>query len=227
MEPHTILLVDDHPLFREGLSSLLNARPDFRVVGEAGSGPEALEQVRLLRPDMVLMDLNMPGMDGLEATVAIKRELPETKVVMLTMLGDDEKLFAAIKCGAEGYILKSTTSKEMIMQVRSALRGELALMPCLAAKIIREFAQGEHDLVSSTVSRHVSATVRDGLTLREIEVLRLAAKGVCNKEIANQLSISEHTVKAHMRHILEKLHVRTRAEASAYALSKGLLRSPT
>lgn len=224
MEQRTFLLVDDHTLFREGMVSLLNAQPDFRVVGEAGNGLAAVEQARQLRPEIALMDINMPGMDGLAATLAIKRELPEVKVVMLTMLGDDDSLFAAIKGGAEGYILKSSTGKEMIAQLRSALRGELALMPSLAARIIREFANGEQTPALGAPSRNDNAHTVNELTLREQEVLRLAARSASNKEIAERLSVSEHTVKAHMRHILEKLHVRNRAEAAAYALSKGLLK---
>lgn len=227
MEQYTLLLADDHALFREGLASLLGGQPDLRILGDAGDGQQAIELALSLRPDLILMDINMPNVDGVKATLTIKREIPQIKIVMLTMLGDDESLFAAIKGGAEGYILKSSTAKELLAQVRAALRGELALTPSLAARIVHEFARVDHEPALNTSSNQGEASQANELTLREQEVLRLAANGIGNKEIADQLFISENTVKAHMRHILEKLHVRNRAEAAAYALRKGLLKPGT
>lgn len=218
MERRRVLLVDDHALFREGLAGLLDAQEDLRVVGEAADGKEALEKARALRPDLVLMDIHMPGETGLDATVAIKQEMPEVRIVMLTMLGDDDHLFTAIKAGADGYLLKSITAREMLEGIRSVFRGEVALSPSLAARIVREFARSEREAPAEF-------TNADELTFREQEVLRLAAAGGSNKEIAAALSISLHTAKVHMRHILEKLHARSRAEAAAYALRKGLLKT--
>ena len=219
MERQQILIVDDHALFREGLAGLLNAQADLMVVGEAADGLEALEKTRALQPNLVLMDINMPTYDGLDAAVAIKQEMPQVKVVMLTMLSDDEHLFSAIKGGAEGYLLKSVSACEMLESIRAVFRGEVALSPMMAARIVREFAR------EPVCVRGADAQMIEELSAREQEVLRLAAGGASNKEIAAALSISEHTAKAHMRSILDKLHVQSRAEAAAYALRKGLLKT--
>ena len=219
MDRQRILIADDHALFREGLVGLLNAQEDLGVVGEAGDGLQALEQARALRPDLVLMDINMPDYDGLDAAIAIKQEMPAVRVMMLTMLSDDDHLFRAIKGGADGYLLKSISAREMLESIRAVFRGEVGLSPSLAERIVREFARGG----SATVP-DAQPSALEPLTLREQQVLRLAASGASNKEIAAALSISEHTAKAHMRSILDKLHVQSRAEAGAYALRKGLLK---
>ncbi len=218
MERQLILIADDHALFREGLVALLNAQEDLTVVGEAANGLDALQKARALQPDLVLMDINMPDYDGLDAAIAIKQEMPRVKVMMLTMLSDDEHLFNAVKGGAEGYMLKNVSAREMLEGVRAVFRGEVALSPMLAARIVREFAR------EPVPARGMGTQVVEELSAREQEVLRLAAGGARNKEIAAALSISEHTAKAHMRSILDKLHVQSRADAAAYALRKGLLK---
>lgn len=218
MERQHILIADDHALFREGLVALLNAQEDLTVVGEAANGLDALQKARALQPDLVLMDINMPDYDGLDAAIAIKQEMPRVKVMMLTMLSDDEHLFNAVKGGAEGYMLKNVSAREMLEGVRAVFRGEVALSPMLAARIVREFAR------EPVPARGMGTQVVEELSAREQEVLRLAAGGARNKEIAAALSISEHTAKAHMRSILDKLHVQSRADAAAYALRKGLLK---
>ena len=218
MERYRILIADDHALFREGLVALLNAQEDLTVVGEAANGLDALQKARALQPHLVLMDINMPDYDGLDAAMAIKQEMPQVKVMMLTMLSDDEHLFNAIKGGAEGYMLKNVSAREMLEGIRAVFRGEVALSPLLAARIVREFAR------EPAPARGMGTQVVEELSAREQEVLRLAAGGARNKEIAAALSISEHTAKAHMRSILDKLHVQSRAEAAAYALRKGLLK---
>lgn len=217
MERRRILIADDHALFREGLAGLLNAQDDLLVIGEASDGLEALEKTRALQPNLVLMDINMPNLDGVAAAIAVKQEMPEVKVVMLTMLSDDEHLFAAIQGGAEGYLLKSISAREMLESIRAVFRGELALSPSMATRIVREFAHRSEPMAQDAGTLSV-------LTLREQEVLRLAASGASNKEIAAALSISEHTAKAHMRNILDKLHVQNRSEAAVYGLRKGLLK---
>jgi two-component system NarL family response regulator len=219
MEKRKTLIADDHALFREGLVGLVNAQEDLVVVGEAGDGLEALEKTRALKPELILMDINMPKYDGLDAAIAIKQEMPHVQVVMLTMLSDDEHLFTAIKGGADGYLLKSISAHEMLESIRAVFRGEVALSPSLATRIAREFAREKQP-----VAPNASTSPSEALTARELEVLRLAASGASNKEIAKQLSISEHTAKAHMRSILDKLHVQSRAEAAAYVLRKGLFK---
>ncbi len=211
-----VLLADDHALFREGLVGILNAQPDLQVVGEADDGLAALVKAQELKPDLILMDVQMPGMDGLEATRRIKQVLPEAVIVMLTVRDDDEKLFEALKNGAQGYLLKEIRSKEMLAMLRGALRGEAALSPALAARVLAEFRR---------LSRGGIPPQEDesALTEREQQVLLQAAQGKSDKEIAETLAISVNTVKTHMRNILAKLHVRTRREAARVAKSKGLV----
>ncbi|MGC8855333.1 MAG: response regulator [Anaerolineae bacterium] len=216
MKRARVLLADDHALFREGLAGIIAAQPDMEVVGEASDGVEALIKAQELKPDLVLMDVQMPGMDGLEATRQIKQALPETIIVVLTVRDDDEKLFQALKNGAQGYLLKDIRSHEMLTMLRGALRGEAALSTALAARILTEFRR------LSTGS--LAAQEDDGgLTEREQQVLSYAAQGATDKEIAAALNISLNTVKTHMRNILAKLHVRTRREAAKVARSKGLV----
>ena len=212
-----VLLADDHILFREGLASIISAQPDMEIVGEADDGLEVLVKAAELKPDLVLMDITMPGCDGLEATRRIKELLPDTVIVMLTVHSDEERLFEAIKNGAQGYLLKSIRSDTMLELIRAAARREAALTPVLAGYMLEEFRR---------LSREMPT--RDGepieaLTFREQEVLAQVASGATDKEIADSLSISLHTVKSHMRNILGKLHVNSRHEAARYARYKGLL----
>jgi DNA-binding NarL/FixJ family response regulator len=216
MEPLRILLVDDHILFRKGLASLLSSRLGVQVVGEAGDGLEAIARARETRPDLILMDIGMPGCNGLEATQRIKCEMPGVQIIMLTVSDDDQDLFAAIKGGAQGYLLKNMEPGELFEMLEGARRGEAAISGVLAAKILQEFRAPAQDLSQP-------AEASDELTPREIEVLEQVVQGVSNKEIAVALSISENTVKIHLRNILEKLHLQNRIQAAVYAVREGLV----
>lgn len=204
-----ILLADDHDLFREGLAGLMNAEPDLEIVGHAHDGFEALTLARDLRPDLIVMDINMPACDGLEATRLIRAAWPEARVVILTVHDENEKLLQAIRAGACGYILKSTNSAGFLSGVRGALAGEATLPPKLAARLLQEFAR----LANRADPQPQPADLPD-LTFREREVLGLIAAGARDKEIAAQLSISLHTAKTHVRNILSKLHAANRREAA-------------
>lgn len=210
-----ILLVDDHSLFREGLAGIIANQPDFVVVGEAEDGIEAIVKARQLRPDLILMDIHMPGCDGLEATRKIKQEMPDVAIVMLTVRDEEEILFEAIKAGAQGYLLKNIHSGEMLAMMRAALRGEAAISPPLAGRMLDEFRRLSR-LLPDDLDEDIA------LTIRERDVLSLVASGASDKEIAEQLSLSLNTVKTHMRNILSKLHVSNRREAARLARQKGL-----
>ncbi len=210
-----VLLADDHALFRAGIASLLKAW-GMETVGQAANGLEALEQARALRPDLVLMDIGMSPCNGLEATRLIKAELPETKIVIVTVSDDDDDLFEAIKSGAEGYLLKDMSEEELGRTLTGIATGEPALSPGLAAKILDEFARLSRDGA-------IKEAESDGLTPREREVLELVVTGATNREIAAALYISENTVNFHMKHILAKLHLKNRAQAVAYAIRSGLV----
>lgn len=212
-----ILLVDDHELFREGLAGLVNAQPDLAIVGQAGDGLEALTMARDLQPDLIIMDINMPISDGLEATRLIRDALPDVRIVMLTVHDKDEKLFAAIRAGANGYMLKDTNSANFLRGVRGALGGEATLPPRLAASLVDAYAQ------MAMQSPYPPPTEQPDLTAREMEVLNMIATGASNQEIAEQLSISLHTVKSHVRNILSKLHAVNRREAARLATRRGLI----
>jgi DNA-binding NarL/FixJ family response regulator len=213
MEKIRVLLADDHALFRRGLASLLMPQDDLEVVGEASTGDEAIERARELMPDVILMDVRMPGMNGLEATRRLSEEMPYVKIVILTVSEDEEDLFAALKGGAQGYLLKNIDPDDLIACIHQVQRGEAPLAPAMATKILREFS---------------AAAPRPGpsLTHREREVLELVARGDANKEIARHLQISENTVKNHLRNILEKLHLQNRVQAVMYALREGLITPP-
>ncbi|MDA1349701.1 MAG: response regulator transcription factor [Chloroflexi bacterium] len=208
-----ILIVDDHDLFRDGIASLLKAR-GYEVVGEASDGVEALSRVRDLRPDLVLMDIRMPNMGGLEATRRIKAEMPEVNVVILTVSDDEEDLFEAIKSGAQGYLLKKLKAEVFFELISGVTSGDAAISPKMATKMLTEFSR------QAESSRRAESG--SGLTEREEEVLKLVAQGQTNREIATNLTVSESTVKYHLRNILDKLHLDNRAQVMAYAARRGL-----
>jgi DNA-binding NarL/FixJ family response regulator len=217
MSKNRVLLADDHSLFREGLANIVNAQPDFEVVGEAGDGLEVLVKARELVPDLIVMDITMPGCDGVEATRRIKAELAAVTIVMLTVRDEDENLFEAIKSGAQGYLLKSIRSRDLVNLLRGAVQGEAAITPTLGGRMLEEFRR---------LSQRPHLPDEDefvALTQREQEVLALVAEGFSDKEIGDALSISVHTVKSHMRNILAKLHLSHRHEAALYALREGLI----
>ncbi len=211
-----VLLADDHALFRAGIASLLRAW-NVDVVGQASDGREALEQVRRLRPDLVLMDIGMPGCNGIEATRLIKAELPETKIVMVTVSDDSDDLFDAIKSGADGYLLKDMSEESLGRTLDAVAAGEPALSPALAARIVDEFARAG----KAADEKQASA-----LTPRESDVLKLVSAGATNKEIAAALSVTENTVNFHVKNILSKLRLKNRAQAAVYAVTSGLTEPP-
>jgi DNA-binding NarL/FixJ family response regulator len=215
-----VLLVDDHALFREGLGSILNSQPDFIVAGEAADGLEAVVMARKLLPDLVLMDVAMPGCDGVEATVLLKHELPAVVVVMLTMFDEDEKLFEAIKCGAQGYLLKSIHTDELLALLRGAMQGEAAITPLLSNRILEEFRH------LSRCRPETPPPIELALTARENDVMRLVAGGATDKEIAAELVISIHTVKSHVRSVLTKLHLTHRHDAAHYLVANRRIPPP-
>jgi two-component system, NarL family, response regulator LiaR len=205
-----VLIADDHAVVRQGLRMLLSLDPELEVVGEATDGAEALREARLLRPDVVLMDLMMPVMDGIAATAALRDELPETAVLALTSALDDESVVGAVRAGATGYLLKNTDATEVARSIKAAAAGQVQLSPEAAARLMRG--------MTSTV------TPTDGevLTERERDVLRLVARGLANKEIARDLQIGEKTVKTHVSNILTKLGVQSRTQAALQASRLGL-----
>jgi two-component system NarL family response regulator len=213
-----ILLADDHPLFLEGLSNLLTAR-GLEVVGTARDGLDALEQARMLHPDLILMDVNMPGVDGLAATRLIKAEMPDAKIVVLTMSADDEYLFDAIKSGACGYLLKSQETDEFFAQLSDAARGEIVLSPGLAARIVQEFASERASQPAVAKGEPVEA-----LSFRQRQVLTLVAQGLAYKEVGAKLFLTERTIKYHMGEIVQRLQMENRAQVIEYARRTGLIR---
>jgi len=213
-----ILIADDHALFRDSLRSLLVSR-GFEVVGEAREGREAVDLARRLQPDIVLMDLSMPGLDGLAATRLMAAEMPKVKVVVLTGSDEDANLFEAIKSGAQGYMLKNLESRDFFALLEGVGRGEPALTPLLAGKLLQEFARPPRPAAESHDP--------DALTEREREVLELLVRGVTsNRKLAKQLGVSENTVKFHVRNILDKLHLHNRAQVVGFALRHGIVASP-
>jgi len=207
-----ILVVDDHPLFRKGIIHMLQIQPDMKVVGEANDGLEALTLAKELMPDLILMDVQMPNCDGLEATRLIMQEIPYVKIVMLTFSDDDRSLFEAIKSGARGYLLKNLEPDDLARMLRGVFRGEAPISRTTAGRILREFRQQ---------SRNDAPSAKD-LSPREIELLKLVAAGSSNHEIAEALTITEHTVKNHLRNILDKLHLKNRVQAAVFAVKEGL-----
>ena len=212
MEEIRILIVDDHPVVREGIGSMLKKEPDFKMVGEASNGLEAIEKARELSPDVVLMDLRMPEMDGVEAISRIKAEKPEVKFIILTTYSDDEYIFKGIAAGARAYLLKDAPRDELFKAIRMVSRGESLIQPVIASRVLDKLAE---------LSRKTPAG--ETLSDREIEVLRLMSGGESNKDIADQLSITQSTVKTHITSIFQKLNVTTRTEAVTNALKKGII----
>lgn len=210
-----VLLADDHDLFRQGVRRLLEGSPDIEVVGEGRSGEECVRLVEELVPDIVLLDIAMPGLTGIDAARLIRTASPRTGIVMLTVHADEEFLFEAIKAGAMGYLLKDASPEELMRAIRLIHAGEGLLAPSMAAKVIREFAR--------TREARDLAGVLNPLTQREVQILQHVAEGLANKEIARKLSISERTVKNHLSNIMEKLHVNSRTQAAVYALRSGLV----
>ena len=215
MTPLRILLVDDHLLFRKGLARLLDSQPDFEVVGEAADGHEAVKQAEVLRPDLVLMDVRMPKCNGLEATRQLKESLPEAYVVMLTVSDDEQDLAEAVRCGADGYLLKDILPETLFQKVRGLAEGETPISRGMTGKLFHQLAQRKMPTVQPAAASMLSG--------RECEVLALVVVGCSNQEIAENLGIAHNTVKNHLRSILAKLGVKNRAAAAAYAVSQGLV----
>jgi NarL family two-component system response regulator LiaR len=209
--PIRVLLVDDHAILRKGIRALLSTEPDIEVVGEAGDGQEALTQAEALGPDVILMDLVMPNMDGIEATRQVVARHSGVRVLVLTSFVADDKVFPAIKAGALGYILKDTGPDDLVRAIRQVHRGEPTLEPEIARKLLFELAQPSRQ-----------PPTPQPLTGREMDVLRLIAQGQSNREIAEELVLSETTVRTHVSNILGKLHLASRTQAALYALKEGL-----
>jgi len=208
-----VLLVDDQTLFREGLRTILSTQPDLEVVGEAGNGEEAVQLVPRLRPDVVLMDLQMPVLDGVAATRRLQQTHATCRVIALTTFDDDERVFDVLRAGAVGYLLKDTRADKLLDAIRAAVRGESFLQPSVAAKVVAEFAR----LSQPALPGAGHADLAGPLSERELEVLRLVASGASNREIAEALVIAEGTVKNHLTSILGKLGVRDRTHAALRA----------
>ena len=214
MDRPKLLLADDHTLFRKGLVSLLEQERCFEIVGEADNGQQAIAQTKVFRPDLVLMDIHMPVVDGLEATRQITKTLPQSRVVILTVSEEDKDVFEAIKCGAYGYLSKKIEPEKLCELLLGVSRGEATLTGSTATKILQEFAAEQ----STTCE---AADLR-ALTEREQEVLKLLATGLTNKEIGARLSLAENTVKNHLKNILAKLHLQNRVQAATLAVQQGL-----
>lgn len=223
-EPTRVLLADDHTLFREGVASLLERAGDIRLVGEAATGEEAVRLADELLPDVVLMDLKMPGMGGIEATRAIVGRGPQVGVIVVTMFEDDESVFAALKAGARGYVLKDAGRGELLRAIRAVARGEALLGAPIARRVLEQFSGPPPGPPPVRVPPRPesSSPLFDELTPRELEVLRLIARGLKNREIAGKLVISEKTVGNHVSNIFAKLHVADRVQAIIRAREAGL-----
>ena len=206
-----VLIADDHAVVREGLRSLIGYQPDMEVVGEAEDGVQAVLRARALRPDVILLDLVMPRLGGLEAIQEIKGKDPQARILVLTSFAEDDSVFPAIKAGALGYLLKDSPPQQLLQAIREVHRGESSLHPTIARMLVRELSQPSG-----------LPPAEEPLTEREMEVLRLVARGLPNEEIATQLTISERTVRNYVSSILDKLHLASRVQAALYALREGL-----
>lgn len=213
-----VLLVDDQALFREGLRTLLSFHSDIEIVGEAGDGREALDLAGTQKPDVVLMDLRMPILDGVAATRRLKESAPATRVIVLTTFDDDETVFDGLRAGAVGYLLKDVSSDKLVEAIRATARGESFLQPSIAAKVLAEFNRLEE-----RPPLPLQPELVEPLSERELEILQLVASGASNREIANHLFITEGTVKNHVTNILGKLGVRDRTQAALRAREMGLI----
>jgi two-component system, NarL family, response regulator LiaR len=206
-----VLIVDDHPVVRKGMTTLLAGEQDIDIVGEASNGKQALDQVEKLHPDVILMDLVMPEMDGIEAIQLISSHHPEIRILVMTSFTADEKVFPSIKAGALGYLLKDSDPEDMIRMIHQVYRGELSLHPMIARKVIQELNRPADQSLTT-----------EPLTEREVEILQLIAQGLDNQEIADRLNLKDATVRTHVSNILGKLHLANRVQATLYALRKGL-----
>jgi len=206
-----VLIVDDHDIVREGQRALINTEPGMEVIGEAKNGIEAIELADRLQPDVILLDLRMPEKDGIEASEEIKKGNPEARILVLTSFAEDERVYAAIKAGAMGYLLKDASPQKILKSIRDVFQGETSIEPRLAQKLMREIQRTSD-----------SPPTEEPLTVREMEVIRLIAEGLSNQEIAERLVISERTVRTHVTNILGKLHLANRTQAALYALREGL-----
>ncbi len=230
-----ILLVDDQPLFRGAIATLLSGEPDLQVVGEADNGQVGVTQAAALRPDVVLMDVEMPVMDGVEATRLICDAQPDARVVMLTVSDADEHVFEAIRIGAHGYLLKNLRPDDLFEMVRAVGRGETPLSPAIASRLVNEFrarSAAAPTTTTATTAADAQVPVADlaadlVITGRELEILQLVAEGFSNRDIGKELWITEGTVKNHVHSALEKLHISNRCQAAAYIVRHGLARQPT
>jgi NarL family two-component system response regulator LiaR len=214
-----VLIVDDHAIVRDGICALLATKPDIEVVGEAGNGREAVSKAQSLLPDVILMDLMMPEMDGIEAIRRIVAHRPGARILVLTSFAADDKVFPAIKAGAMGYLLKDSESEDLVRAIHQVYRGESSLHPQIARKLLQELSSPPQP---PPTPEPVSGPTVDPLTEREVQVLQLLARGLSNQEIADQLVIVEGTVRAHVSNILSKLHLVSRTQATLYALREGL-----
>ncbi len=206
-----VLIADDHAIVRKGIRALLSEAGGFEIVGEADNGQEAVLRTQETQPDVVLMDLLMPGVDGIEATRQITSRQPKSRILVLTSFAADNKVFPAIKAGASGYLLKDSSPDELVRAIRQVHRGEPSLHPTIARKLLQEIAR--------PAERQPDP---EALTTRELEVLHLIAQGLSNQEIANRIMVSESTVRAHVSRILGKLHLASRTQAALYAVREGL-----
>ncbi|HRP73958.1 MAG TPA: response regulator transcription factor [Rhodocyclaceae bacterium] len=221
-DPIRVLLVDDHALFRSGIRSLLQRNPEFEVVGEAGDGMEGVKRAGQLRPDVVLLDLHMPGLSGRETARMITKEVPESHVLMLTVSEDADDLLETLRAGASGYLLKNIAADTLIAAIRTAAHGESVVSPEMMAKLLKSVgADPGRGTLTDAKTAH-----RDKLTPREREILAFIARGQSNKEIARELAVAESTVKIHVQNMLRKLNLSSRVQAAVYAVEHGIGQSP-